>query len=250
MLTVSHMKKTFGTRNVLDGIDFTVKKGDVTVILGPSGSGKTTLLRCINFLEEPDEGLLDFDELHLNCKDVSGKQILEVRRKTGFVFQNYNLFANKTALQNVEEGLLISRKFSKAKARESALQALQKVGLTEYADYYPNALSGGQCQRVGIARAIALSPEIIFFDEPTSALDPELVSGILSCMKQLAAEGTTMVVVTHEMNFASEVANHVIFMEGGHIVEEGPPQQIFRHPQKDRTRQFLRLISADFDYTI
>ena len=241
MLTVSHMKKTFGTRNVLDGIDFTVKKGDVTVILGPSGSGKTTLLRCINFLEEPDEGLLDFDELHLNCKDVSGKQILEVRRKTGFVFQNYNLFANKTALQNVTEGLIVGRKMPKDEANRIAHEALKKVGMEDRSDYYPSQLSGGQQQRVAIARAIAVNPEIIYFDEPTSALDPELTVEVLAVMKRLAQEGMTMLVVTHEMNFARTVSNRVIFMEKGVVVEQGSSKEFFEHPKEMRTKEFLRI---------
>lgn len=250
MLTVKNMRKKFNDQYVLNGIDLTVSKGDVSVILGPSGSGKTTLLRCINFLEAPDEGSMDFDDIHLDYRDVHRDKILEVRRKTGFVFQNYNLFANKTALQNVSEALVTVKKMKPADAAAVAGEALDKVGLSDHFDHYPSSLSGGQCQRVGIARAIALAPEVIFFDEPTSALDPELVGGILSIMKQLASDGTTMVVVTHEMSFASEVANHVIFMEDGNIVEEGSPDKIFQHPDKERTKQFLRLITKDFDYTI
>jgi len=250
MLSVRNITKSFGANRILDGIDLDVDKGDVTVILGPSGSGKTTLLRCMDFLETPDSGTMDYDDIHIDYTDVRKKEILKVRRKTGFVFQNYNLFSNKTALQNVTEGLITVRKRDRREAESIAKEALDKVGLKDLYERYPSALSGGQCQRVGIARAIAFSPEIIFFDEPTSALDPELVGGILAILKQLAREDTTMVIVTHEMSFASEAANHVIFMENGKIIEQGSPDRVFRHPEMERTRQFLRLITKDYDYSI
>lgn len=250
MLSVRNITKSFGANRILDGIDLDVDKGDVTVILGPSGSGKTTLLRCMDFLETPDSGTMDYDDIHIDYTDVRKKEILKVRRKTGFVFQNYNLFSNKTALQNVTEGLITVWKRDRREAESIAKEALDKVGLKDLYERYPSALSGGQCQRVGIARAIAFSPEIIFFDEPTSALDPELVGGILAILKQLAREDTTMVIVTHEMSFASEAANHVIFMENGKIIEQGPPDRVFRHPEMERTRQFLRLITKDYDYSI
>lgn len=242
MLQVKNLYKSFGKTEVLKGIDLSVNKGDVVVILGPSGSGKTTLLRCINFLDEADSGTLDFDDIHTPLNKASRKTVLSVRKKTGFVFQNYNLFNNKTALENVTEGLIIGRRIPKSQAIETAKKALDKVGLSDRYDYYPSSLSGGQQQRVGIARAIAVNPDVIFFDEPTSALDPELIDDVLKVMKKLAEEGTTMIVVTHEMHFAEEVANHVIFLDNGIIVEQGTPQEIFHNPKEERTRQFLKRI--------
>lgn len=249
MLNVSNIHKQFDGVEVLKGVDVSVNQGDVVVILGPSGSGKTTLLRCMNFLERADQGTIDLDELHLDAKAATKKQVHELRQRTAFVFQNYNLFKNKTVLGNVMEGLVTSRKMPKAEARAVALEHLAKVGMAERADAYPNQLSGGQQQRVGIARAMALNPEVVLFDEPTSALDPELVGEVLSVMKDLAAQGTTMVVVTHEMAFAREVGTHVVFMEGGVVVEEGTPDEIFGCPKEERTRQFLRRILQP-EYTI
>ncbi len=239
MLKVTGIHKKFNHLEVLKGIDLTVNKGNVVVILGPSGSGKTTLLRCINFLENADSGHLDFDEISLDYGSVTRKQINEVRKKTAFVFQNYNLFNNKTVLENVTEGLIYGHGKEKAQAVEIAKKAIDKVGLSDRYDYYPSQLSGGQQQRVGIARAIAIEPEVILFDEPTSALDPELIGEVLTIIRQLAKEGKTMVIVTHEMQFAREIATHVIFMEEGIIVEEGDPEQVFSKPEKERTRQFL-----------
>ena len=239
MLKVTGIHKKFNKHEVLKGIDLTVNKGNVVVILGPSGSGKTTLLRCINFLEKADSGHLDFDEISLDYDTVTGKQIHNVRKKTAFVFQNYNLFNNKTVLENVAEGLIYGHGVEKAKAIGIARQAIDKVGLSDHYDYYPSQLSGGQQQRVGIARAIAIEPEVILFDEPTSALDPELIGEVLTIIRQLAKEGKTMVIVTHEMQFAREIATHVIFMEDGIIVEEGDPEKVFSKPEKERTRQFL-----------
>ena len=242
MLKLTDVHKSFDKTEVLKGISLNVEKGSVTAIIGPSGAGKTTLLRCINFLEKADSGNLDFDDIHVDLKKVSKKTMLELRRKTAFVFQNYNLFANMTALQNVMEGLVTARKVPKAEAKDRAMKALEKVGLRDKADFYPSSLSGGQQQRVGIARAIAVNPDVILFDEPTSALDPELTGEVLNVIKQLAAEGTTMVIVTHEMSFARDTADNVIFMDKGVIVEEGSPSEIFTSPKEARTRQFLQLL--------
>ena len=247
MLKVTGIHKKFNKHEVLKGIDLTVNKGNVVVILGPSGSGKTTLLRCINFLEKADSGHLDFDEISLDYDTVTGKQIHNVRKKTAFVFQNYNLFNNKTVLENVAEGLIYGHGVEKAKAIGIARQAIDKVGLSDHYDYYPSQLSGGQQQRVGMARAIAIEPEVILFDEPTSALDPELIGEVLTIIRQLAKEGKTMVIVTHEMQFAREIATHVIFMEDGIIVEEGDPEKVFSKPEKERTRQFLsRVLTPEY----
>ncbi|MBR1639914.1 MAG: amino acid ABC transporter ATP-binding protein [Treponema sp.] len=239
MLKISEVYKSFGKTQVLKGISLEVKKGQVLAIIGPSGAGKTTLLRCLNFLESADSGTMDFDDFHIDLSRVSKKTMLQVRRKTAFVFQNYNLFANKTALENVMEGLVTARKMPRLQARDCAMEALAKVGLADRADYYPASLSGGQQQRVGIARAFVLNPQVILFDEPTSALDPELIGEVLGVIRHLAEEGVTMVIVTHEMSFAREIADRVIFMEDGQIVEEGSPLQIFENPQENRTREFL-----------
>ena len=240
MLKLTNVHKSFGKTEVLKGISLNVEKGSVIAIIGPSGAGKTTLLRCINFLEKADTGLLDFDDIHIDLEKVSKKTMLEIRRKTAFVFQNYNLFANMTALENVMEGLVTARKIPKVEAKDRAIKALEKVGLKDRADFYPSSLSGGQQQRVGIARALAVNPEVILFDEPTSALDPELTGEVLSVIKQLASEGTTMVIVTHEMSFARDTADKVIFMDKGQMIEEGKSSKIFTSPKEARTRQFLQ----------
>ncbi|MCR4579292.1 MAG: amino acid ABC transporter ATP-binding protein [Treponema sp.] len=239
MLKISNLYKSFGKTEVLRGISLEVKKGQVTVIIGPSGAGKTTLLRCLNFLESADSGQMSFDNIQLDLSKVSKKNKLQIRRKTAFVFQNYNLFANKTALENVMEGLIFAQKHSKEEALNIAKKALDKVGLSDRADYYPSSLSGGQQQRVGIARAFSLNPDVILFDEPTSALDPELTGEVLSVIRSLADEGITMLIVTHEMSFARQIADRVIFMEKGQIVEEGSAADIFDNPQEERTREFL-----------
>ncbi len=243
MLEVKELKKSYGDLHVLKGINIQVNKGDVISILGPSGSGKTTFLRCLNFLEPSDDGTLIFDDETYDLKHIHKKQIASLRKKTGFVFQNYNLFLNKTALQNVTEGLIVARKMNKKEAIEIGKKALDKVGLLDKADYYPSQLSGGQQQRVGIARAIAYNPEVIYFDEPTSALDPELIGEVLAVMKTLANEGMTMIVVTHELSFAKHVSNKVIFMDGGKVVEEGSPDEFFNHPKTDRAKQFLKSLN-------
>ncbi len=240
MLKLIDVHKSFDKIEVLKGISLNLEKGSVTTVIGPSGAGKTTLLRCINFLEKANSGTLEFDDIHLDLEKVSKKTMLQLRRKTAFVFQNYNLFANMTALENVMEGLVTARKVPKQEAKDRAMCALEKVGLKDRADFYPSSLSGGQQQRVGIARAIVVNPDVILFDEPTSALDPELTGEVLNVIKGLAAEGTTMIIVTHEMNFAREISDHVIFMDKGQIVEEGTPSEIFTSPNEVRTRQFLQ----------
>ena len=236
-------RKVISELPVLRGVDLTVEKGDVMAILGPSGSGKTTLLRCLNFLETADAGQLVFDGESFDLAHASRADIARLRKKTAFVFQNYNLFRNKTALQNVTEGLIVARKLPKEQADEIGMKMLAKVGLADRADYYPRQLSGGQQQRVAIARALAADPEIIYFDEPTSALDPELTGEVLSVMRQLAEEGMTMLVVTHEMGFARNVSSKTVFMENGVVVEQAPSQQFFASPKEERTRAFLRRIT-------
>lgn len=250
MIQLEQISKSFGKHEVLQSIDLQVKKGEVVVILGPSGSGKTTLLRCINYLEKPDAGQITIGDLKVDTKHPTKKEIHALRQQTAMVFQQYNLFKHKTALENVMEGLTIVRKIPKDKAREISVQVLEKVGLGTKLDHYPVQLSGGQQQRVGIARALALNPEVILFDEPTSALDPELVGEVLSVIRKIAKEGITMIVVTHEMDFARDVANHVVFMDGGLVVEEGTPEEIFQRPKEERTRQFLSRITPQATYSI
>ena len=245
MLEVTNIRKSFGAVDVLKGVDLKVSKGDVVAILGPSGSGKTTLLRCINFLETADGGTLTFGNEKFDLSRTGKRDIARIRKHTAFVFQNYNLFRNKTALQNVTEGLIVARKMPKDQANEIGRRMLAKVGLEDRCDHYPSQLSGGQQQRVAIARALATDPEIIFFDEPTSALDPELIGEVLAVMRRLADEGMTMLVVTHEMGFARNVSSKVIFMEDGVIVESGPSREFFSNPREERTRAFLRNISKD-----
>lgn len=242
MIKIEHVKKNFGHLEVLHDVSLTVDDGNVVVILGPSGSGKTTLLRSINFLERADKGSLTIGDTTVDLHGAKKKDVLSVRRKTAMVFQNYNLFANKTALENIVEALVTGHGLPKAAAIERAKLELKKVGLSDKENYYPSQLSGGQQQRVGIARAVALDAEVILFDEPTSALDPELVGETLALIKQVAKEGHTMIVVTHEMSFAEEVADKVIFMDGGYVVEEGSPKEIFYYPKEERTKQFLHRI--------
>ncbi len=245
MLEIRKIKKSFGNLKVLDGVDLKVEKGDVITILGPSGSGKTTLLRCMNFLEQADEGTMIFDGETIDLKIIRKKDISRLRKKTAFVFQNYNLFRNKTALQNVMEGLTVARKVPKEQAEIKARKMLEKVGMLDRCDHYPHQLSGGQQQRVAIARALALDPEIIYFDEPTSALDPELIGEVLAVIKQLAEDGMTMVVVTHEINFARNVATKTIFMEDGQVLEAAATKDFFEAPKEDRTKAFLKNILGE-----
>ncbi len=245
MLEIKNVHKAFDGLEVLKGVSLEVNKGDVVAILGKSGSGKTTLLRCINFLETADHGELVFDGQVFPLHGASKGDIASLRKKTAFVFQNYNLFRNKTALQNVTEGLIVARKMPKAQAEDLGMKMLRKVGMEDRASFYPSQLSGGQQQRVAIARGLATEPEIILFDEPTSALDPELTVEVLSVMRQLAKEGMTMLVVTHEMQFARNVSTKVVFMEDGVILEESTPEEFFEHPKQERSRAFLQTILGE-----
>ena len=240
MLQIRNLRKSFGDLQVLKGVDLDVDKGDVVAILGSSGSGKTTMLRCLNFLEKADEGTMLFDDRRVELNRVTHGEANALRRRTGFVFQSYNLFANKTALQNVTEGLIVARKMPRQQAEEIAHAALVEVGMDDRCSHYPIQLSGGQQQRVAIARAIAADPEIIYFDEPTSALDPELTGEVLAVMRKLAEEGRTMLVVTHEMDFARHVANRVVFMDHGVIVEQNTAEAFFTNPTQPRTQEFLQ----------
>ena len=239
LLRVDNIRKSFGEQAVLRDVSLEVDKGDVVAILGPSGSGKTTLLRCLNFLERADGGTLTFDGETFDLQKAAKRDIARLRRKTAFVFQSYNLFLNKTALGNIMEGLVVARKMPKAEAKAIGMKMLEKVGLADRADAYPAELSGGQQQRVAIARALASDPEIIYFDEPTSALDPELTGEVLRVIRGLAQQHTTMIIVTHEMAFARDVADQVIFMDGGVIVEQGAAREVIDHPRQERTKQFL-----------
>ena len=242
MLEIRDIRKQFDSLKVLDGISFDVEKSDVVAILGPSGSGKTTMLRCLNFLEKADSGTMVFDGKRIDLSKATKAEIAELRKKTAFVFQSYNLFLNKTVLDNVTLGLTAGAGMKRKDAVEIATRMLEKVGMADKLSSYPSQLSGGQQQRVAIARALASKPEIIFFDEPTSALDPELIGEVLNVMRQLAEEGMTMLVVTHEMSFARNVSNKVLFLEGGHIVESGPSKEFFANPREERTKAFLRSI--------
>jgi ABC-type polar amino acid transport system ATPase subunit len=236
MITCKNVIKTFGDLEVLKGIDLQVSQGEVVVIIGPSGSGKSTFLRCMNHLESMDGG-----SITINGKMVENKEaaLNKLRQEIGMVFQQFNLFPHRTVMENIMEAPVLLKKMSKAEAKIKGIELLKKVGLEAKADEYPNRLSGGQKQRVAIARALAMEPMVMLFDEPTSALDPELVGEVLSVMKQLAKEGMTMVVVTHEMGFAKEVADRVIFMDGGNIIEQGIPDEIFVNPMHNRTKEFL-----------
>lgn len=240
MIQVENIHKKFDQNEILKGIDLTINQGEVVVIIGPSGSGKTTFLRCLNFLERADKGYLKIGDQQVDFEKVSKKEILDIRKKTAMVFQQYALFSNRTALENVIEGLVVARKVPKKEAAEKGRDLLAKVGLEGKEDHYPHELSGGQQQRVGIARALALNPEVILFDEPTSALDPELVGETLEVIKDVAQSGSTLVIVTHEMQFAYEVADRVIFMENGNIVEQGTPEEVFDNTQEERTQNFLK----------
>lgn len=240
MIKIQNLHKSYGNTAILKGIDVEIKDGEVLAIIGPSGSGKSTFLRCLNFLEKAEKGIIQIDSEEVNLEKFQKSQVVRLRGKTGMVFQNYNLFKNKTALHNVSEPLRLTKKISKMQAEEIAYEILAEVGLKGKELNYPVALSGGQQQRVGIARALALDPYVILFDEPTSSLDPELVEEVLNVMKAVIKQGRTMIVVTHEMEFAKEVADRVIFMADGHIVEEGTPKEVFENPQNERTKRFLK----------
>ncbi|MEZ9365950.1 amino acid ABC transporter ATP-binding protein [Vibrio sp. 10N.286.49.E11] len=245
MIKLQSIHKQFGDTEVLKGIDLEIKQGEIIVIIGSSGTGKSTLLRCVNFLEQADQGTISIDDIKVDTQKHTKAEVLALRRKTGFVFQNYALFAHQTARQNIAEGLITVRGWKKQQAHEKAQQILDDIGLGDKGDSYPAALSGGQQQRVGIGRAMALQPELLLFDEPTSALDPEWVGEVLNLMKKLANQHQTMLVVTHEMQFAREVADRVIFMADGHIIEQGSPQDIFDNPQDPKLKKFLNKVGID-----
>lgn len=250
MLQITNFKKSFLGSEVLKGVGLSVKKGQVLSIIGSSGSGKSTLLRCINFLERPDYGQIMFDGKQINVSKVNHKKILEIRRNIGMVFQSHNLFSHKTVLENVMEGLLVVQKKNKQEAKKIALKYLAKVGLLDKAECYPAMISGGQQQRIGIARALALNPKLILFDEPTSALDPELVDEVLNTIRELASEGVTMIIVTHEMRFAFEISDKIILLDNGEIVEEASPAALISNPKNERTRQILYKFKIIDDYHI
>ncbi|MBR4994001.1 MAG: amino acid ABC transporter ATP-binding protein [Lachnospiraceae bacterium] len=253
MIKITNLKKSYGDHNVLDGVDFEVKKGEIVTLIGPSGAGKTTLLRTINWLDAAQSGIIEVDGIRVDAEHVTKHDIHNLRSKTAMVFQHYNLFANKTALENVTESLVYVQKINKASAKKKGLELLDRVGLADKAAAYPAFLSGGQQQRVGIARALAVEPKVILFDEPTSALDPEWVGEVLGVMNEIAKDGMTMIVVSHEMRFVRSVATKVAFLDGGKIIEEGTPDEIFLNPKNERTKQFLKVAnlwtSAD-DYVI
>ena len=243
MIKVENLKLSFGKNEVLKGINFKIEKGQVISIIGPSGSGKSTFLRSLNFLETASSGTITFGNETFDLSKINKKDINRLRKNTTMVFQNYNLFKNKTALENVIEGLLIVKKMNKNEAIEIGLKMLEKVGLKDKTEFYPNQLSGGQQQRVGIARAVAMSPEVILLDEPTSALDPELIGEVLKVIKDMVKENMTMIIVTHEMQFAREVSDYVVFMDSGTIIEEGKPEEIFKNSGSERLQNFLRRYS-------
>lgn len=240
MIKVTNLHKSFGELAVLKGIDFQADTGEVIVIIGPSGMGKSTFLRCINYIERPEKGIIEIDNVKVDAEKCTEKEIKQLRLKTSMVFQNYNIFKNKTVIENVMLPMTSVQKIEKEIAKEKALQYLDQVGLLDKVNEYPSRLSGGQQQRVGIARAMAVNPKLILLDEPTSSLDPELILGILDILKNLANEHKrTMIIVTHEMSFAKEIADRIIFMDDGRIIEEGTPEKIFSNPQNERTKRFL-----------
>ncbi|MDR2625926.1 MAG: amino acid ABC transporter ATP-binding protein [Zoogloeaceae bacterium] len=250
MMQATNIKKSFSGNQVLKGVSLTIHKGEVVVIIGPSGSGKTTFLRCLNFLEQADSGELRIGNISVDLRKPHKKDVLQLRRKSAMVFQSYNLFHNKTALENVIEGPVIVQKRPREQCLAEARQILDDVGLADKYDSYPSQLSGGQQQRVGIARALALKPEVILFDEPTSALDPELVGEVLDVMIKLARQGMTMLVVTHEMLFAQQIASRVLVMDEGWVIEEGTPQEVFSSPKEERTQRFLKRVVGAVSYEI
>lgn len=240
MIKVTDLHKSFGELAVLKGIDFQADTGEVIVIIGPSGMGKSTFLRCINYIERPEKGIIEIDNVKVDAEKCTEKEIKQLRLKTSMVFQNYNIFKNKTVIENVMLTMTSVQKIEKEMAKEKALQYLDQVGLLDKVNEYPSRLSGGQQQRVGIARAMAVNPKLILLDEPTSSLDPELVLGILDILRNLANEHKrTMIIVTHETSFAKEIADRIIFMDDGRIIEEGTPEKIFSNPQNERTKRFL-----------
>ena len=250
MIKVSELSKRFANNPVLKAINLNVKQGEVVAIIGPSGSGKSTLLRCLNLLEKPDRGIIQIGEVTLDCQHYNHRQETELRKQSAMVFQHYNLFKNKTALENITYPLIVGQKMDKKQALQRGLWLLERVGMVDYANQYPITLSGGQQQRIAIARALAVRPKVLLFDEPTSALDPERVHEVLQVMLQLAKENITMIIVTHEMEFAKYVADRIIFMANGIIVEEGLAKSIIDNPQNALTQRFLRQLTDDIDFQI
>ncbi|MDR1531303.1 MAG: amino acid ABC transporter ATP-binding protein [Clostridiales bacterium] len=251
MLQLSGLQKWFNKHHVLKGIDLTAENGEVVAVIGASGSGKSTLLRCVDFLEMPDEGAMRLDEYSFDASKATKQDIMYMRRNTAMVFQNFNLFKYKTALENVTEGLITVRKTPKAQAENAARELLDKVGLSDRVEYYPDKLSGGQQQRVAIARSIALNPKALLLDEPTSALDPEMIAEVLSVIKKIAAERKhAMIIVSHEMNFVYEIADKVLFLDDGSVIEEGTPKAVFGSPKTERAKQFISRVNIGNNYVI
>ena len=242
MIKLINVCKRFGNLEVLKGVSLDIKQGEIISVIGPSGTGKSTLLRCINLLEKPDSGIIQMDDISVDAANVSKSDVISLRKNTGMVFQNFNLFRNKTVTENITEGLIAVKKMDKKEAEDVAITILEQVGLTDKKDQYPYALSGGQQQRVAIGRAMAMNPKILLFDEPTSALDPELVNEVLELIKKLALEHMTMIIVTHEINFARNVSDKICFMSDGMILESGKPCDVIDNPVHERTRQFLNFI--------
>ncbi|MCR4960542.1 MAG: amino acid ABC transporter ATP-binding protein [Lachnospiraceae bacterium] len=242
MLKIENLSKSFGNNKVLDNVSLQINDGEIVSIIGPSGTGKTTLLRCVNYLERPDEGKITIDDHSVDTKKATSKDIHGLCLRSGMVFQSYNLFNNKTVLENVMEAQIVVKKRKKKEAKERALKELEKVGMVDWKDHYPSQLSGGQQQRVALARAIAMDPSILLLDEPTSALDPELTQEVLQTVRSIAADGMTMFIVTHEIEFAKSLCDRIIFMDEGHIIEQGTPREIFNDPKEKRTQEFISFL--------
>lgn len=246
MITIVHLSKSFSGNKVLDDLSLTIEQGEVVALIGASGAGKSTFLRSLNYLEEPDSGIITIDDFKVDFKTITKEQILALRRKLAMVFQQFNLFERRTALDNVKEGLKVVKKMSDQEATAIAKEELAKVGLSDRENHYPRHLSGGQKQRVALARALAMKPDVLLLDEPTSALDPELVGEVEKSIANAAKQGQTMVLVSHDMNFVYQVADKVLFLENGRILEQGTPEEIFKHPKKERTKEFFANYSKTY----